>query len=105
MNERIEQLREALLKKYSAKQHNRLANGISFAGVLVSTYEILSSDMTTLSWNWPLIALAIFLVAVGSVYQALIVRCPVCGDKLKGKATKMMDRCPNCDHDLDKIPQ
>ena len=28
-----------------------------------------------------------------------------CGDKLKGKGSKMMDRCPNCNHDLDKIPQ
>lgn len=103
MNEKIEQLREALLRKYSAKQHNKVANGIMFAGVLVNTYEILSGDFT--SFNWPLVAVAVGLVAIGAVYQALIVRCPVCGDKLKGKAHKMMDRCPNCDHDLDKIPQ
>ena len=103
MNEIIEQLREALLRKYSAKQHNKVANGIMFAGVLVNTYEILSGDFT--SFNWPLVAVAVGLVAIGAVYQALIVRCPVCGDKLKGKAHKMMDRCPNCDHNLDKIPQ
>ena len=102
MNEKIEQLRETLLRKYSAKQHNRIANGIMFAGVIVNTYEILN-DFT--SFNWPLVALAVGLVIIGAVYQALIVRCPVCGDKLKGKGSKMMDRCPNCNHDLDVIPQ
>ena len=102
MNEKIENLRKILLHKYSAKQHNRIANGIMFAGVIVNTYEILN-DFT--SFNWPLVALAVGLVIIGAVYQALIVRCPVCGDKLKGKGSKMMDRCPNCNHDLDKIPQ
>lgn len=103
MNEKIEQLRETLLRKYSAKQHNRIANGIMFAGVLVNTYEILSGDLA--SFNWPLVAVAVALVAIGATYQALIVRCPICGDKLKGKGSKMMDNCPNCNHDLDKIPQ
>ena len=102
MNEKIEQLRENLQRKCSVKQHNRIANGIMFAGVMVNTYEILN-DFT--SFNWPLVALAVGLVAVGAVYQALIVRCPSCGDKLKGKGSKMMDRCPNCNYDLDKIPQ
>lgn len=102
MNEKIEQLRKMLLSKASAKQHNKIANGIMFAGVLVNTYEILN-NLT--SFNWPLVAVAVGLVVIGAVYQALIVRCPVCGDKLKGKGHKMMDRCPNCNHDLDKIPQ
>ena len=102
MNEKIENLRKILLHKYSAKQHNRIANGIMFAGVLVNTYEILNNFT---SFNWPLVALAVGLVVIGAVYQALIVRCPVCGDKLKGKGSKMMDRCPNCNHDLDKVPQ
>ena len=101
MNEKIAQLREMLLRKYSPKQHNRIANGIMFAGVLVNTYEILNNFT---SFNWPLVALAVGLVVIGAVYQALIVRCPVCGDKLKGKGSKMMDRCPNCNHDLDVIP-
>ena len=103
MNEKIAQLREMLLRKYSPKQHNKVANGIMFAGVLVNTYEILSGDIT--SFNWPLVGLAVGLVVIGAVYQALIVRCPVCGDKLKGKGSKMMDRCPNCNHDLDKVLQ
>jgi tRNA(Ile2) C34 agmatinyltransferase TiaS len=102
MNEKIAQLREMLLRKYSPKQHNRIANGIMFAGVLVNTYEILNNFT---SFNWPLVALAVGLVVIGAVYQALIVRCPVCGDKLKGKGSKMMDRCPNCNHDLDKVLQ
>lgn len=102
MNEKIAQLREMLLRKYSPKQHNRIANGIMFAGVLVNTYEILNNFT---SFNWPLVALAVGLVVIGAVYQALIVRCPVCGDKLKGKGSKMMDRCPNCNYDLDKVLQ
>ena len=97
----IENLRKTLLSKLSAKQHNKIANGIMMAGVLVNTYEILT-NLT--NFNWTLTAIAVALVAIGAVYQALIVRCPVCGDKLKGKASKMMDRCPNCSHDLDKIP-
>jgi tRNA(Ile2) C34 agmatinyltransferase TiaS len=102
MNEMIEQLREKLLHKYSAKQHNRIANCIMFAGIMVNTYEVLK-NLT--SFNWPLVAVAVGLVAIGAVYQALFVRCPICGDKLKGKGSKMMDRCPNCNHDLDKVPQ
>ena len=67
MNEKIEQLRKQLLRKYSPKQHYRIANGIMFAGVLVNTYEILSSDLTSfVSWNWPLVALAVGLVAIGT---------------------------------------
>lgn len=103
MNEKIEQLRKQLLRKYSPKQHNRIANGVMFAGVMVNTYEILSGDIT--SFNWTLTAVAVGLVAIGAVYQNLIVRCPVCGDKLKGKGAKMMDNCPNCNHDLDKVLQ
>ena len=97
----IENLREMLLSKYSAKTHNKIANGIMMAGVLVNTYEILQNFT---SFNWPMVAIALGLVAIGAVYQAVVVRCPVCGDKLKGKASKMMDRCPNCNHDLDVIP-
>ena len=98
----IENLRKALLSKYSAKTNNKIANGIMFAGVLINTVEILQNPT---SFNWPMTLSAVALVFIGAVYQAVIVRCPVCGDKLKGKATKMMDNCPNCNHDLDKIPQ
>ena len=97
----IENLREIMLHKFSAKTNNKIGNGIMFAGVIINTFEILNNPT---GWNWPVNLLAIGLVAIGAVYQALIVRCPVCGDKLKGKASKMMDRCPNCNHDLDVIP-
>ena len=90
----IENLRKALLSKYSAKTNNKIANGIMFAGVLINTVEILQNPTSS----------AVALVFIGAVYQAVIVRCPVCGDKLKGKATKMMDNCPNCNHNLDRIP-
>ena len=101
MNEKIEQLRKKLLSKYSAKTLNKAANAVMFAGVIINTIEILQ-DFTT--FDWPMVILAVALVAIGTVFQALFVRCPVCGDKLKGKASKMMDNCPNCNHDLDKIP-
>ena len=98
----IEKFREMMLSKFSAKTNNKIGNGIMLAGVLINTFEILNNPT---GWNWPVNLLAIGLVVVGAVFQSLIVRCPVCGDPLKGKATKMMDRCPNCNHDLDKIPQ
>ena len=101
MNNMLENFRNLMLSKYSAKTNNKIANGIMMAGVLVNTYEILQNFT---SFNWPLVAIALGLVAIGAVYQAVVVRCPVCGDKLKGKASKMMDRCPNCNHDLDVIP-
>lgn len=100
MNEKIEALRKTLLSKYSPKQHNKVANIIMFAGVIINTIDILNNP---LGFNWPVIIVSVLLVVVGAMYQALIVRCPVCGDKLKGKASKMMDRCPNCNFDLDKV--
>ena len=98
----IEKLRTLMLSKFSVKTNNKIANVVMVAGVLINTMEIINNPT---GWNWPVNIFAICLVILGAVYQAVIVRCPVCGDKLKGKAHKMMDRCPNCDHDLDKIPQ
>ena len=102
MNEKIEALRKKLLSRYSPKQHNKAANIIMCAGVIINTIDILKNP---LGFNWPVIVVSVLLVVVGAVYQALIVRCPVCGDKLKGKTTKMMDRCPNCNFDLDKVSE
>ena len=102
MNNFIENLREKLLSKYSAKQLNKVANGVMFAGVIVNTIEILR-DFT--SFNWPMVIVAVVLVVGGAIFQGLFVRCPVCGDKLKGKGSKMMDNCPNCNHNLDKLAQ
>lgn len=101
MNNLIEKLRNTLLSKYSAKTNNKIANALMLAGVVINTIEILQNPT---GFNWPMTFAAVALVVIGAVYQAVIVRCPVCGDKLKGKATKMMDRCPNCNHDLDRIP-
>lgn len=98
----IEKLRKTLLSKFSAKQHNTAANAVMCIGVIINTLELLNNP--TGGWNWPVTIISTVLVIIGAVYQALIVRCPVCGDKLKGKASKMMDRCPNCNHDLTKIP-
>ena len=96
----IENFRNFLYSRFSAKQINTAANIVMFAGVAINTIEILNNPG---SWNWPVNISAIALVVVGAVFQAMFVRCPACGDKLKGKANKMMDRCPNCDHDLTKL--
>ena len=102
MNDLIVNLRKNLLSKYSAKKLNKIANVVMFAGVIINTMEILQNP---LGFNWTVSIFAAILVALGAVFQALFVRCPVCGDKLKGKASKMMDNCPDCNHDLDKLPQ
>lgn len=102
MKNAIKNLRNYLLSKYTVKQNNTVANGIMIAGVVVNILEMMNNPT---GFNWPLIILSIVLVTIGAVYQALFVRCPVCGDKLKGKATKLMDRCPNCNHDLTKLPR
>ena len=98
----IEKLRTLMLSKFSVKTNNKIANVVMVAGVLINTMEIINNPT---GWNWPVSIFATCLVVLGAVYQAVIVRCPVCGDKLKGKASKLMDNCPNCNHDLDKIPQ
>ena len=100
MSDFIAKLRKTLLSKYSPKQHNKVANLVMFAGVIINTIDMLKNPTV---FNWSVIVVSVLLVVLGAVYQALIVRCPVCGDKLKGKTTKMMDRCPNCNHDLDKV--
>ena len=100
MSDFIAKLRKTLLSKYSPKQHNKVANLVMFAGVIINTIDMLKNPTV---FNWSAIVVSVLLVVLGAVYQALIVRCPVCGDKLKGKTTKMMDRCPNCNHDLDKV--
>ena len=102
MNDFIENIRAKLLAKYSAKQHNKVANVIMFIPVIIYTMHILKNP---LGFEWGLSIGCFAVAAIGAIYQALIVRCPVCGDKLKGKGSKMMDRCPNCNYDLDKIPQ
>ena len=100
MNEKIEALRKTLLSKYSPKQHNKVANIIMYIPVIIYTLHILKNP---LGFDWLLSIGCLVVAIIGAVYQALIVRCPVCGDKLKGKTTKMMDRCPNCNHDLNKV--
>lgn len=101
MNDFIENIRAKLLAKYSPKTHNKIANVIMVIPVLIYTMHILQKP---LGFDWPLSIGCFAVCTLGAVYQALFVRCPVCGDKLKGKTTKMMDNCPNCNHDLGKIP-
>lgn len=98
----MNKLREFLAAKFTAKQNNTIANVVMFAGVMINTIEILNNPTT---WNWGVNLTAIALVVIGGVYQAMFVRCPHCGDKLKGLKNKLPDRCPNCGGALDKLPQ
>lgn len=98
----IEKIRNFLLSKFSPKQLNLGANVVMYAGLIINTIEILNNP-TFSGWNWPVTITSTVLVVLGAVFQALFVRCPVCGDPIKGKVSKMPDRCPNCDRDLSKL--
>lgn len=102
MNNLIEKLRAYLTSKYTAKQNNTFANVVMGAGVVINTIEILNNPT---GFNWPINILAVALVVIGAVYQWLFVRCPHCGDKLKGHKNKLPDRCPECNGYLDQLPQ
>lgn len=102
MKNLIEKLRAYLTSKYTTKQNNTFANGIMIVGVIINTIEILQNPT---GFNWPLNLLAIALVAIGATYQALFVRCPHCGDKLKGHKNKLPDRCPECNGKLYELPK
>ena len=98
----IENLRNTLLSKFTVKQLNTAANVVMYAGLIINTLEILNNPVPA-KWNWPVTIIATLLVVLGAVFQALFVRCPVCGDSIKGKVSKLPDRCPNCNHDLNKL--
>lgn len=102
MNNIIEKMRTYLTSKYTAKQNNTFANGIMIAGVVINTIDFLQNPTVFIS---PVTIIAITLVVIGAVYQALFVRCPHCGDKLKGQKSKLPDRCPACNGKLYELPK
>ena len=102
MNALIERLRKHLTTRYTAKQNNTFANGVMIAGVVLNTIEIINNPT---GFNWPMTITSIALVVIGGVYQMLFVRCPHCGDKLKGQKNKLPDRCPECNGYLDQLPK
>ena len=98
----IEKLKTFLHTKFTVKQLNTGANVVMYIGLIISTLEILNNPVPT-KWNWPVTIVSVVLVVLGTVFQALFVRCPACGDPIKGKVSKLPERCPTCNHDLSKL--
>lgn len=100
----MNRIREFINAKLTAQQNQNIANVVMFTGVLINLWDIMQNGLEI---KLVPILLAVVLVGVGAVYQWLFVRCPHCGDKLKGlkNKTKLPERCPNCNGRLDRLPK
>lgn len=87
-----------------AQRNQLIANVLMIIGVMINLIDMVQNGMTM---KWGPVVAAVAFVLVGFFYQLLFVKCPHCGDKLKGHKTKMKlpDRCPNCNKRLDKLPK
>lgn len=84
------------MKKLTLKHHWLISNILMFAGVIVSTIDILNNFGT---WNWPAVITAVVLVAVGYIYHLKFVRCPECGARLPANG-KFPEACDVCGESL-----
>ena len=100
----MKKISDFISSKLTAQQNQTIANAVMFTGLLINLLDMMQNGFTLK----PLpIILAVALVGIGYVYQLLFVRCPHCGDKLKGykNKAKLPDRCPNCNKPLDMLPK
>ena len=86
------------MKKLTLKQHWLIANGLMFAGVIISTWDVLK-NLTEI--NWVAMGIAIGLAAVGYIYHLKFVRCPECGARLPASG-KFPEKCDKCGESLAK---
>lgn len=86
------------MKKLTLKQHWLIANITMFAGVIVSTIDLLSNFT---EWNWTYFIIAVVLVAAGYIYHLKFVRCPECGARLPASG-KFPEKCDKCGESLAK---
>lgn len=86
------------MKKLTLKQHWLIANGLMFAGVIVSTWDILK-NFTEI--NWVAMGCAIGLAAVGYIYHLKFVRCPECGARLPATG-RFPEKCDVCGENMAK---
>lgn len=95
-------IREFINSKLTPQQNHTIANVVMFAGILVNFWDIMQNGI---EMRLAPLLIAVFLVGIGYTYQLLFVRCPHCGDKLKGlkNKTKLPDRCPNCNTHLHRL--
>ena len=100
----MNKIREFINSKLTPQQNHNIANVLMAAGVIINLIDILENGYVM---KWGPVLLAVALVAIGYTYQLLFVRCPHCGDKLKGlkNKTKLPERCPNCNKRLDMLPK
>ena len=90
------------MKKLTAKQNMTIANVLMGAGVVYNLWDLLVNGYELKPVP---VIVSVALVAIGAVYSAVFVKCPHCGDKLKGLKNKLPDNCPVCGKPLDKLPQ
>lgn len=100
----MKKLIDFVTSRLTAQQNQMIANVLMFIGVAIDLYDMMQNGF---AMNLLPILLAIGFVGIGFAYQQLFVRCPHCGDKLKGHkhSAKLPDRCPNCNQKLDTLPQ
>ena len=90
--------------KLTAQQNQTIANVLMFTGIAINLFDMMQNGFTL---KFLPILLAVIFVAIGYAYQLIFVRCPHCGDKLKGhkNKAKLPERCPNCNKRLDMLPK
>lgn len=100
----MKKLIKFVTSRLTAHQNMKIANGIVLVAVLLNLIDMMQNGFA-LKLLPVVITLAI--AAIGCVWMILFVRCPHCGDKLKGLKNKntLPERCPNCHHRLDKLPR
>lgn len=100
----MNKLIEFVTSKLTAQQNQTVANALMIIGILINLYDLMQNGFTL---KLVPVLLAVFFVAIGYIYQLLFVRCPHCGDNLKGykHKTKLPERCPNCNGRLDRLPK
>jgi len=80
------------MKKLTLKQRWLLSNILMYAGVIVSTIDLIRNFD---EWNWVSFGFAVGLVALGYILHLVLVRCPACGARLpaNGRFPKQCDAC------------
>lgn len=89
---------------FTAKQNMTIANGLLCIAVVINMIDMLQNGFEL---RLAPVLITLGIAAIGAVYLFVFVRCPHCGDKLKGLKNKssLPDRCPNCNRRLDKLPR
>ena len=90
--------------RLTAQQNQMISNVLMITGVIINLFDMMQNGLTL---KLVPVLLAVVFVGIGYAYQLIFVRCPHCGDKLKGHKNKLKlpEHCPNCNQRLDTLPQ